>query len=170
MPKLFHFDAYDECFAEVRYAMPAYCLAEVFVMPNSSNDIWKIIEKYSHPWKTQYRHDHLSYGVCISRCKNLMQKFDKSTIKKYFSSFSEPSINPFAFEYSIEDNAKIGKVINECINYEMKRKYQLKVNTRVQYCEVKGRTSKIGKVFKLRQRIGILSEIFLFQMIWTNSS
>ena len=168
MPKLFKLDPFDECFAEeVRDTKDAYCIVDVYIQPNKSNIIWNAIEKYSQPWKTNYRHDHLVYGICLSRCKDLMSKFDAWTQKEYFIStpkgFNEPSIEVYAFEESVEDQFQFGEMTNECINYEMKKKYQLEAYSKLQYCEVAGREEEIGTNEVNRTSCNLQAKLFCFR-------
>lgn len=160
MPKLFQVDPYDECLAEeIKYTTNAYCIVEVYVQPNQSNDMWRSIEKFSHPWKSRYRHDHLVYGVCINRCHRLLEKIDLTTRKKFHLKipeiFTEPFIDPFAFDHAIEDSLEFGDVINHCINYDLMLSFGLKAYTMVQYCKVKGRLSEIGNSLDFRNVYGI---------------
>lgn len=154
VPKLYQFDRYDECLStKVKFSSPAYCIADVYIKPNKSNSAWMIIEKNSHSWKTQYRHDHLVYGVCIGRCKKLMENFDKMTQQKYFhrspENFSTLETDPFTFVSAIEDEIEFGQLVNECINYELSKHFQLQSFSRIQYCEVSGRVHKTGKFVRI---------------------
>lgn len=150
VPKLFQLDSYDDCLAtKVKFSIPVYCIVEVYIKPNKSNNAWMIIEKSSLALKTHYKHDHLVYGVCISRCKNFMKKFDKLTQLEYFNQtpkkFTSIGDDPFTFAGAIEDDVEFGELVNECINYELKKRYQLVANSKIQYCEGNGRVDEIGK-------------------------
>lgn len=154
VPKLYQLDPYDDCLStKVKFSSPVYCIADVFIKPNKSNSAWMIIEENSNSWKTQYRHDHLVHGVCIGRCKKLMEKFDKMTQQKYFhqspKNFSTFKSDPFTFVSAIEDEIEFGQLVNECINYELSKRYQLESFSRIQYCEVSGRVHKIGKLVRI---------------------
>lgn len=150
MPKLFQLEPYDECFADdLKYSEKVYCIADVYIKPNNWSANFMIIERNSFPEKIHYRHDHLVIGVCINRCKKLLQKFDKSTQREYFSptprNFPEFKDDPFIFRHGVEDDFEFGKIVNECINYRLKKSHQLEAYSRIQSCDVKERVEKIGK-------------------------
>lgn len=108
-----------------------------------------LIDGNSKPEKIHYRHDHLVFGVCINRCKKLLRKFDELTQQEYFSpsppNFSEFKVDPFVFRHGVEDDFEFGKIINECVNYELRMKHQLEALSRVQSCDVNGRVEKFGR-------------------------
>jgi hypothetical protein len=144
-------DQFDECFSEsLKYSKNVYCIADVYIKPNKSSPVWNLIEKKSSKWKTQYRHDHLVYGVCINHCRELMSKFDVMTQRQFISSkpsnYSEFDVDPYAFHYAVEDKVMYEEIVNECINYRMNKKFQLEAYTEIQYCEVKGRIDERGKL------------------------
>lgn len=156
MPKLYNLDSYDDCLlTKEKFSSPVYCIAEVYIEPNKSNHAWTVIEEKSLAWKTHYRHDHLVFGVCVSRCKKLMRKFDRMTQKEYFNqtpmNFSIPQVDLFTFNGAIEDEVEFGKLVNECINYQLKTEYQLVSRSQIQYCEVSGSVDEIGKIEKFCQ-------------------
>lgn len=151
MPNLFELEPYDECFIhEDKFSMPAYCVADVYIRPTNSSEIWNNIAKNSHPWKTQYRHDHLVYGVCINKCQTAMKRVDKMMQRKYFlqtpRNFSEITSDRFEFSYSIEDNLDFGRIMDECVNFKLRQKYDLEADLQVQYCDIKGRIIEMGKI------------------------
>lgn len=153
MPKLYQLESYEECFFdELKYSEPVYCIADVYIKPNRSSENFLIIEKNSYPAKTHYRHDHLVFGVCINRCKKLLQRFDKLTQQEYFSptpeNFTEFKLDPSIFRHGIEDDFEFGMIVNECINYELKKKHQLEAYSRIQNCEVNERVEDFGKYCK----------------------
>lgn len=45
MPKLYHFDNYDECLnGEIHSLKNVYCYVDVVIRPNTSSSVWTIIE------------------------------------------------------------------------------------------------------------------------------
>lgn len=149
MPSLFQVDPYDECFAdEIKYSPNVYCIVEVFVQPNQSNDIWRSIVKFSHPWRSRCRHDHLVYGVCINRCRQTLENLKSTTSNQFYTEISENFAGPFieqsAFNNALEDALEFSDEINQCINYELTHNFNLTAHVMVQYCKVKGRDRKIG--------------------------
>lgn len=149
MPKIFQLDSYDACFADnVKYSNAAYCVADVFIKPNASSRLWKIIQENSNSWKTHFRHDHLVYGICMEKCKKFLTKFDKLTQREYFvkapKNFSTSITDPFLFFHSIEDRIEYSEAFSECINYPLRKQSQLEAFAEIQYCEVGGISEEIG--------------------------
>lgn len=150
IPKMFHLDPFDRCFeGDIKYAENVYCIADVYIKPNKSSPTWNLIETISKPWKTRYRHDHLVYGVCLQRCKEVMAKFDGMTRRKFMSqkpeNFKTFDIDPFAFQHAMKDKFMYEDDVNECINYEMRKKFDVEAFSEIQYCEVSGRRNEIGE-------------------------
>jgi hypothetical protein len=150
---MFKLDPYDECFSEnFEYSRNVYCIADVYIKPNKSSQTWNLIEEKSNKSKTQYRHEHLVYGICINYCRDLMSKFDSMTQKQFVASkpinYPSIAIDPFAFRYAVEDKIMYEEILNECVNYQMQKKFQLEAFPEVQYCDEKGRIHKIGKSIK----------------------
>lgn len=149
MPRMFQIDSYDECFNEpVKFSTNAFCIADIYIKPNSSSRLWSIIEGSSKHWKTQFRHDHLMYGVCIQRCKKFLSKFDKNTQKEYFvkapKNFPSSIFNPFIYYQGIEDRIEFIEAFSECINYQLRKQYHLEAFAEIQYCDVSGKSEEIG--------------------------
>lgn len=147
---MFQLDPYRECLNDNgKFSRAAYCIVDVYIKPNASSQLWNIIQRNSEPWKTQYRHDRLVYGICVNRCRKLLSKFDKMTQKQYLSSkpisFEDYLLDPFTFRHAIEDKIEFGKIVNECINYEMKKQHQLEAYAEIQYCDVDSRMDGTGK-------------------------
>lgn len=145
---MFNLDSFDECFKiSEKYAKNVYCVGDVYIKPNETSQVWNEIEKNSNPQQTQYRHDHLVYGVCVSKCKALLSKFDVRTQKQFNP--SKPSnyqIDLFTFNNAVEDKFMYKEILNECINFQIHKKFQLEAFFEVQYCEVSGRVEEIGKI------------------------
>lgn len=149
MPKIFQLESYDGCFADnVKYSNAAYCVADVYVKPNASSRLWSIIQENSSRWKTQFRHDHLVYGICMEQCKKFLTRFDKMTQREYFvkapKNFSTSISDPFTFYHSIEDRIEYSEAFSECINYPLRKQFQLEAFAEIQYCEVSGKAEEIG--------------------------
>lgn len=148
MPKLFQLDSYDECFSEhEKYSSPTYCIADVYIKPNASSRAWSIIEQNSIRWKTHYRHDHMVYGICIQQCKKFLSRFDKATRKEYFvkapKNFSSVE-DRFTFFGAIEDGTEFIAALSACINYPLRKQFQLEAFAEIQYCDVGGKSEEIG--------------------------
>lgn len=148
IPHMFNLDFYDECFKfREKYAKNVYCMGDVYIKPNESSQIWNEIVKSSYVQQTQFRHDHLVKGICISKCKALMSKFDVITQNQFIpSKLSDYQIDPFTYKHAVEDTFMYNAILNECTNYQMQKQFQLKAFFEVQYCEVSGRVEEIGKL------------------------
>lgn len=152
MPAMFQADPYSECFEveDIKFTRTAYCIVDVYVKPNRSSRMWKVFEESSRHWKTQYHHEHLVRGICVNRCRKLFSRFAKASQFDYFAlkpeNFSRITTDPFIFHRSIEDNLEYREIVNECINYEMMKQFQMEAYSDIQYCEVKGRVDEIGRI------------------------
>lgn len=91
--------------------------------------------------ETQYRHDLLTRGICLSRCEKELQQLDSETLA---------SLNIEKFEYNNWPPAqwpsqtfrnddvfrkKFGKIINICMNRRLKNEYNLTGYTDIEYCD-----------------------------------
>lgn len=149
---MFQLDSFEECFGEdIKYSRNVYCIAEVYIKPNDSSPAWNLIESKSKLWKTHYRHDHLVHGVCLHRCKELLAKFDLMTQRQFIlqkpKNLKTFDVDPFTFQHAMEDKFMYEETVNECINYEMKKKFHLEAFSEIQYCEVDGRVNGAGRTF-----------------------
>lgn len=151
IPRIFHVEPYEECIANagLKYSQPAYCIADVYIKPNETSQEWQILANASSPRKTQFRHDHLVFGICIDDCKKLLGQFDKMTQKQFYiptpRNFSElMSADPFVFQDAVQDKFDYGEVLNECINFNLRREFRLEAFTEIQYCNVADRPDIIG--------------------------
>lgn len=163
LPQLYRYDDYDRCLEE----NSLYCLVDAVIKPNRSIDLWNVIEKFSNDTKHFFRHDHLQRGVCVNRCKALLGKFDKATQLTYYldkfdnivrvslfkwlerpnfeflgNEFQMP-LDPNTFRHALEYRLKFDKLLNECINYELKT-YHLMAHSKVEYCSKKDEYMPIG--------------------------
>lgn len=151
MPRIAQLESYDECFTRnAKFSKASYCVADAYINPNESSQLWNVIQRNSHPWKTQYRHDHLVYGICIGSCKSMLSKFDKMSQKRFLFhaprnfTQSDVDVDPFTFHHAIEDKIEFSDIVNECINYQLMKEYQLSAASKIQYCNVDGRREQIG--------------------------
>lgn len=147
---MFKLDSFEECLKfDLKYSKNVYCIADVYIQPNTSSEVWNLIKSSSYPLKSHYRHDHLVYGVCVNPCKETLSKFDIMTQKQFISSKSSEhhifDVDPFTFHHAIEDKVMYEEIVKECINYRMKKNFEVEAFSEVQYCEVEGRIEEIGR-------------------------
>lgn len=77
-----------------------------------------------------------------------MAKFDTMT-KRHFNleksdNMKTFEIDPFTYQHAMDDKFMYEDIINECINYEMKKMFGVEAFSEVQYCEVSRRENEIG--------------------------
>lgn len=99
MPPIYQFDDYDKCLS---VNPSTYCIVYAEIEPNHFSQLWNQIDIYSKDINRHFRHDRLHFGVCIERCKILLesltvferqQLYDKR-VEKNEVSFDQ-SICPF---------------------------------------------------------------------------
>jgi hypothetical protein len=82
-----------------------------------------------------------------------MAKFDVMTRRQFVlkkpESLETFDIDPFTYRHAIEDRFMYEDIVNECINYEMRKKFGVEAFSEVQYCEVAGRSDEIGENMEL---------------------
>lgn len=75
MPALYKFDNYHECMnnytSQQKYSVK-YCMVLVQLQPNQNSSLWQHINETSKS-KFHYRHDHIFRGVCMDKCKHVLE-------------------------------------------------------------------------------------------------
>lgn len=104
MPKLYELDDINECKGKFEKNW-TYCIVNFQINNDTKSDIFDYIMKFSSESKRHLRHDKLIRGVCLNSCAL------KSAVK--------------------EDKAKI---IDECLNKDLKTKFNLSGQTKINYC------------------------------------
>uniref|UniRef100_A0A182MS93 Acyltransferase 3 domain-containing protein n=1 Tax=Anopheles culicifacies TaxID=139723 RepID=A0A182MS93_9DIPT len=139
MPPLYLYDDYDRCLEEFP-VRATYCLVDSWIVPNDSIPLWSVIEQFSTDTKRSFRHDRLQRGLCMSRCHQLMSKFDRRTQMKYFqprfiaNDSQEITFDPNTFRGALDWRNRYRRLANQCVNYELKRQYALMAYSTVEYC------------------------------------
>lgn len=77
MPTLNRFDNYHECMG-VYGEEALYCIADAFIKPDSNSEIYNLIADYNRDVKTHFRHDNLVRGLCVNKCRQVIEKFQTS--------------------------------------------------------------------------------------------
>ena len=145
MPKLFSYEDYDKCVDETDNE-PPYCLVRTIIKPENSSKLWQFIEKFSNDTKRHFRHNNLDKGICVNRCKKLVATLSNETRESLL-------VNrfPIDFAYTFKDEwykdskeykEKYEELINICVNYELKRDYNLTAYSSIELC--KRRNDEIG--------------------------
>ncbi|XP_058123495.1 nose resistant to fluoxetine protein 6 [Anopheles ziemanni] len=139
MPPLYLYDDYDRCLEQFPDGA-TYCLVDSWIAPNETVAIWPVIRQFSADDKRSFRHDRLQRGLCMNRCHQLLDKFDRRTQMKYFLSRFEPNdsqkitFDPNTFDGALDWRNRYRRLANQCVNYELKRQYALMAYSTVEYC------------------------------------
>lgn len=149
------FDPYDKCMADdnVKFTKNVYCVTEVFVLKNVTSEMWRLINKYSHPEWATFEHDHLRLGVCVNECKKELNMFELQASKHdergmcNMGGLPKYITEPSQYEGQIVDDINYGPLIDKCVNKRMKKKFGLQVVTRINYCnDNEQKSSFFGKL------------------------
>ena len=86
MPTLNRFDDYHKCMGT--YGENAlYCVADTFIKPDSSSELYKFIKEYSRDTKKHFRHDNLVRGLCVNSCEKIVNKLGSKADEYYVEKF-----------------------------------------------------------------------------------
>lgn len=80
MPRVFHFDDYDECLRDDPSVPDVYCMVKAVVQPNASSPAWNVIADFSSNWKQHVNHAHLDRGLCLSGCIRLLDELERANV------------------------------------------------------------------------------------------
>lgn len=87
MPPLNRFDDYEACM-RVFKDEAKYCYVRTAIKPNSSSELYNFIWEFSNMKKQHFRHDKLSRGICINKCKELIEALGISAEEFYVPEFN----------------------------------------------------------------------------------
>ncbi|XP_073814566.1 nose resistant to fluoxetine protein 6-like [Musca autumnalis] len=149
LPPMFTLDNYDECF--VRSEPPSsYCLLFAEIETDNS-ELWCQIEEYSKDALFRYRHDYVFMGICVDQCKELLRNspyIRESKVKSERNfTYYEEVIQYYQKIYRDdpkEDAVKYKDMLDKCANFIFQSKYNLTLNTFVEYCSTPEKKSNIG--------------------------
>ncbi|XP_062550046.1 nose resistant to fluoxetine protein 6-like isoform X2 [Armigeres subalbatus] len=137
LPQLYKYDDYDRCLQQLD-TKAVYCIVDTTIKPNASATIWPLIEKYSNDTKRSFRHDRIQRGLCMSGCQQIMGKYDHETQMKYylkpFNQTSEITFDRNTFRSALDWRIKYRRLVNQCVNFELKRQYSIMGYSEVEYC------------------------------------
>ncbi|XP_037928540.1 nose resistant to fluoxetine protein 6-like [Teleopsis dalmanni] len=137
MPSILKLDDYDTCLYHNPDGNGIYCLSYVEVVPNTTSENWRIIEKYSSLPRHRFRHDILFIGTCIKRCKDLANNLDEQELNEFYvgSAQHQEIVDHYALVHdNLEYRKAYDELINKCLNHEYQHKYELKLRSNIEYC------------------------------------
>ncbi|XP_073821718.1 nose resistant to fluoxetine protein 6-like [Musca autumnalis] len=139
LPPLYSFDDYDRCFllagSKVE-ELPSgtYCVVFAEIQEDNSNELWQQIAKHNE-FMYNYRSDRLFFGLCLNRCMKFVNgNFSEQnvTINNDITQFFE-MVHQQPLDLEMRTN--YSRMIQQCLNDEFQRKYNLELKTFVEYCE-----------------------------------
>lgn len=85
MPKLNVFDDYNECMG--KYGDEAlYCLVDTHIKPDRS-ELFNLIRHYSKNIKKNFRHDNLVRGLCVNKCREIVERLGSNKTQYFVEKF-----------------------------------------------------------------------------------
>ncbi|XP_053963743.1 nose resistant to fluoxetine protein 6 [Anastrepha ludens] len=150
MPPLYQFDDYDQCLQVENsrsHTKPTYCVVYAEVVVNESSSLWNKIARFSADDKHHFRHDHLFFGICLERCKKLLQPFAKFRLNELSGSGEIRDIELLNYYINVhkretDNRIQYGKIFRSCLNYEFQHNYGLRLRASIEYCEQANTTLK----------------------------
>lgn len=82
IPSLYNFDNYDHCLSQ---NAATYCVVFAEIEANNKSNVWLNIEKLSRDLFHHFRHENLFFGVCMDKCKQLLDNLTSLEIQRYGS-------------------------------------------------------------------------------------
>ncbi|XP_061502943.1 nose resistant to fluoxetine protein 6 [Anopheles gambiae] len=144
MPRVFHFDDYDECLRDDPSVPDVYCMVKAVVQPNASSPAWNVIADFSSNWKQHVNHAHLDRGLCLSGCIRLLDELERANVtQQELQSLIVPKFQ-IDFPYIIKNGTfrdvdtyrrNYSELFAKCINYELQQKHGLRAYTEIEYCD-----------------------------------
>ncbi|XP_065086712.1 nose resistant to fluoxetine protein 6-like [Ochlerotatus camptorhynchus] len=151
MPPMAVFDDYDLCMEDVPEGKVAtYCIARVVIKPDNGSELWHLIEDFSKDWKRHHNHALLDRGICMDKCKTLVQRLPNETrralrVDKFDIDFPY-IVDVTVFKDTLEDQKRYGDLIDVCINYQLNDTYQLRGYTEIEVCDRSDETIEIDSL------------------------
>jgi hypothetical protein len=158
MPKIYTFDDYDQCMTSAG-GPNTYCTVRTIVKPDNNSAVWKMIAEFSSDHKRHYEHSSLLRGICVNRCKDLVDKLSSEEQNELFVEEF-----PVSFPYKLitknfklppEERSKLDRVVTICVNMELQESFGLKAFSTVERCDKS--TDK--------SRVDMLDLTFIFLLI-----
>lgn len=131
-------DSYADCLRQDDYHA-VYCSAKVYIKPDENAEAWNQILAHSANELHHLRYDRLNRIYCIKGCNERVQAAENSSSLIVARFNIDPEIyrpSPFADSKIIEYREKYDKLINQCVNLELKS-YGLKAFSEIDFCLTK---------------------------------
>ncbi|XP_011196535.3 nose resistant to fluoxetine protein 6 [Zeugodacus cucurbitae] len=143
MPSLYQFDDYDHCLQSdnaISNIRGTYCVVYAEIVEDETSSLWNEIAKFSADNRHHFRHDRLFFGVCLERCKQLLQtgvKFSQQKVGKNNTIHDTELIEYYFNVHKRETDNRIlyGELVSHCINYDFHKNFGLGLRTSIEYCE-----------------------------------
>ncbi|XP_075165821.1 uncharacterized protein LOC142238146 isoform X2 [Haematobia irritans] len=174
LPSLYTFDDYDMClFNATSVVASTYCMVYAQILPDNSSELWRRIAAHKMH-KFHYHYDKLFFGVCLEKCMPFLEANDYNENSSNSTGILDKEILEY-FEMvhkrplDIEMRLKYSSQIEKCINEEFQKKYDLQLETFIEYCErsPEGKASQkdmaeilFYKMFKCIIGLIILSSVY----------
>ena len=158
MPDLHQIDNYEKCFglkndSELNEAL--YCLVNTQLKSDNNSELYSYIHEFSMNKKQHFRHDKLQRGICVNKCKMMVEALGGET-EEYSVDDLEANqrrkVDVVNYDNVIEDRINYDKIINICVNKELMDSYNLSGFSTIEYCIRKDNNqfSSIGSVYKFQ--------------------
>uniref|UniRef100_A0A1A9VM91 Acyltransferase 3 domain-containing protein n=1 Tax=Glossina austeni TaxID=7395 RepID=A0A1A9VM91_GLOAU len=126
MPPIYQFDDYDKCLS---VNPSTYCIVYAEIEPKHSSQLWNQIDIYSKDVNRHFRHDRLHFGVCIERCKILLESLTVFERQQLYDKRIEKN------EDETPRYSAFQELLGKCLNYDFTIKYNLTLKTNIDYCD-----------------------------------
>ncbi|XP_058123123.1 nose resistant to fluoxetine protein 6-like [Anopheles ziemanni] len=144
MPRVFHFDDYDECLRDDPSVPGVYCMVKAIVQPNESSRVWNVIADYSSNWKQHLNHAHLDRGLCLQTCLQKLATLERNNVtREELDALVVPKFK-IDFPYIIKNGTfrdvdeyrrNYSEIFAQCINFELRQDHGLRAYTEIEYCD-----------------------------------
>ncbi|CAO1317393.1 unnamed protein product [Diamesa serratosioi] len=140
MPDLYELDDYEKCLglqisSESNGAL--YCLVNTQMKSDNSSELYNYIHDFSMKTKQHFRHDKLQRGICINKCKMIVEllgaQADKYSVDDVELNQNR-KIDVVNYDNVKEDRINYDKIINICVNKVLMDDYNLSGISTVDYC------------------------------------
>lgn len=86
MPNLNKFESYNECLGTY-YEEAKFCFVKTYIKPDETSVLYNYIRNFSSMGKQHFRHDKLFRGICINKCKEIIDKMGNHSDKYFVPEF-----------------------------------------------------------------------------------
>lgn len=100
MPKIFRFDDYEQCMG-IYDSEALYCVVNTYINPDENSKLYNFIKEFSSNRKQHFRHDKLQRGLCVNRCKSVIDEVEKISHDYLVAKF--PMDSEVRISSSVED-------------------------------------------------------------------